>query len=237
MEEKNLGADAAAVVTTEPVAADQLPHAVIDKSEWGDGPWQGEPDRVEWSHAGLKCLLRRHQSSGHWCGYVAVEAEHPLHQVGYSQESPALDALLEQLKQRPMNEIEQTFARMIGVLCGNISATPEMVLEAHGGITFADVWEGEDPHLWWFGFDCAHAGDYTPRYGAKYWGKGYPWPDKAYNHAEAVAANDWQVDCYRDLAFARAQTERLAEQLALIGSGNPAAKEHAPATRRSAAQE
>lgn len=54
----------------------------IDKSTWGDGPWQTEPDRVEWDHAGLPCLaLRNHW--GNWCGYAAVPPGHPLHGQDY----------------------------------------------------------------------------------------------------------------------------------------------------------
>lgn len=51
----------------------------IDKSQWGDGPWQGEPDRVEFKHAGLPCLMTRHPEHGNWCGYAAVPPGHPLH--------------------------------------------------------------------------------------------------------------------------------------------------------------
>lgn len=53
----------------------------IDKSKWGDGPWQTEPDRVDWADeaTGLLCSARRHPRMGHWCGYVCVPADHPLH--------------------------------------------------------------------------------------------------------------------------------------------------------------
>jgi hypothetical protein len=51
----------------------------IDKSKWGDGPWQNEPDRVDWVHAGLACLVLRHPRHGHYCGYVAVPESHPLY--------------------------------------------------------------------------------------------------------------------------------------------------------------
>lgn len=51
----------------------------IDKSTWGPGPWQTEPDRVEWEHAGLPCLMVRHPAHGHWCGYAAVPPGHPFH--------------------------------------------------------------------------------------------------------------------------------------------------------------
>jgi len=55
----------------------------IDKSTWGDGPWQTEPDRVEFEHAGLPCLLVRNRT-GNWCGYAAVPPGHPYHGADYS---------------------------------------------------------------------------------------------------------------------------------------------------------
>jgi hypothetical protein len=54
----------------------------FDKSTWGDGPWQYEPDRVEFEHAGLPCLALRNPH-GAWCGYVAVPPGHPLHGKDY----------------------------------------------------------------------------------------------------------------------------------------------------------
>lgn len=61
----------------------------MDKTEFGPGPWQDEPDRVEFEHAGLPCLMRRNPS-GAWCGYAAVPPGHPLHGGGY--ETPDVDA-------------------------------------------------------------------------------------------------------------------------------------------------
>lgn len=46
------------------------------KKEFGPGPWMAEPDRVEFKHAGLDCLLSRNRF-GVWCGYVAVTKQHP----------------------------------------------------------------------------------------------------------------------------------------------------------------
>lgn len=48
----------------------------VDRSEFGAGPWDSEPDRVDFVHAGLACLcLREHM--GAWCGYVGVPLYHP----------------------------------------------------------------------------------------------------------------------------------------------------------------
>lgn len=65
--------------------------------------------------------------------------------------------------------------------------------EVHGGVTFATtaVPFGEPDGLWWVGFDCAHYGDLVPG-----------------------ALRDHGV--YRDLAYVRAEVERLAEQAAAV---------------------
>lgn len=63
--------------------AEHPPH-VIDRSKWGDGPWDGEPDRVEFEHAGLPCLMVR-STMGHWCGYAAVPPGHALHGAYYDK--------------------------------------------------------------------------------------------------------------------------------------------------------
>ena len=53
------------------------------RESWTPGPWTTEPDEVApFEHAGLKCWLIR-RPSGHWCGYVAVPADHALHGVSY----------------------------------------------------------------------------------------------------------------------------------------------------------
>ena len=52
----------------------------INRSEWGGGEWDGEPDKVQWQGE-LPCLaVRSHM--GHWCGYVGVSPEHPLYGKG-----------------------------------------------------------------------------------------------------------------------------------------------------------
>lgn len=50
---------------------------VESRKKWPPGPWNNEPDRVEFQHAGLQCLL--HRARGHWCGYVGLPPSHPLH--------------------------------------------------------------------------------------------------------------------------------------------------------------
>lgn len=44
-----------------------------NKDKWGPGPWQDEPDYMEWidQDTGYPCKVRRNHD-GAWCGYVGV---------------------------------------------------------------------------------------------------------------------------------------------------------------------
>lgn len=157
----------------------------VDKSSWGDGPWQSEPDRVDFVFAGLACLaLRGSPHLGHWCGYVGVPREHPLYGVPYDQ-------------------------------------TPG--LEVHGGLTYSDRCSGDICHVpapgmpddvWWFGFDCGHAGDLSP--GMEKFRRDVIEP--------ALGRYDMR-EVYRELPYVRAEIEHLAAQLAamMLPSHAPAA--------------
>lgn len=58
----------------------------LDKAEWGQGPWQDEPDKVQWRDGatGLPCLIVR-GPHGAFCGYVGVLDTHPWHRKDYNQ--------------------------------------------------------------------------------------------------------------------------------------------------------
>ena len=59
---------------------------------------------------------------------------------------------------------------------------------------------GRPDHVWWFGFDCAHAGDRCPIHERK-----------------GFAADDGEV--YRDVPYVEAEVRSLAKQLASPVSG------------------
>ena len=128
-----------------------------------------------------------------------------------------------------------------GVWCGYVAVPPghplhgkgydDVDVEVHGGLTYADRCSehichvpqpGEPDDVWWFGFDCAHAGDFTPGLDAvlrdpRLRKLGLPLPDREpYDHAAAVAAHDWTVEVYRTLDYVQAETNRLADQLAAL---------------------
>ncbi len=56
---------------------------LINRS-WGYGPWDGEPDRVQWVRNGFPCLALRMPQGG-WCGYVAVLKHHPWFGASYEE--------------------------------------------------------------------------------------------------------------------------------------------------------
>jgi hypothetical protein len=110
----------------------------LDKTTWGPGPWQTEPDKVQWPDpmTGLPCLAVRHPSMGNWCGYVGVPLSHPDYGRDFADMGPAVHGGV-------------TFA-------GACQASDD---PSHG---ICHVREPEDPEVWWFGFDCAHWDDYSP---------------------------------------------------------------------------
>lgn len=133
-------------------------------------PWKSEPDRTEWTdlETGLSCLIVR-GPLGALCGYVAVPPSHPLHGIDYNSDST-------------------------------------IHLDVHGGLTYSAMCSGHICHqpkagepadVWWFGFDCAHSGDYIPGYE---------------RHMDALPF--LRDGVYRDIAYVREECRRLASQLA-----------------------
>jgi hypothetical protein len=109
----------------------------IDKSKWGPGPWQDEPDRVLFEAHGFPCLIVRVPHSGHLCGYVAVPPGHPWHGKGY-------DDVRTKDGEWPDAHGGLTYA---GACSGTICHVPK---------------PGEPDDVWWLGFDHAHCGDSSP---------------------------------------------------------------------------
>ena len=144
-------------------------------------------------------------SMGHRCGYVGLPAGHPLHGIDYSDPCPAL---------KPPADDELVGKRSpLALICAAGDASrmqsPEMVFNVHGGITYAggkEAYPAPSDGLWWFGYDCAHAGDgKSPEYLAEQRRK---YPD------EPFMWSDYEGDEYRDLDYCVAECESLASQIA-----------------------
>lgn len=111
-----------------------LTETTIDKTQWIRGPWDKEVDKKQWLDlkTGLPCLIVRHGSSGHLCGYVGIDSKHPLFGKTYGEIAEDL------------------------YVHGGLTFSGEC-----GGDICHKVEEGEDDNIWWLGFDCAHSGDLT----------------------------------------------------------------------------
>ena len=148
----------------------------------------------DWAtEAGLRAVVIM-GDMGHRCGYVGVPAEHPLHGVGYSDKSP-------HLKLNPQRSTEKMSPVLVFCASGKDMDelnTPEYVFEVHGGITFAG--KGAYPvgsDLWWFGYDCGHAGD-APAPGSK------------------MSKYIVEGDVHRTLEYCVSECESLAKQISEV---------------------
>lgn len=172
----------------------------IDKSTWGDGEWQQEPDKMQWQDrdTGLPCLIVRSPSPGSLCGYVGVPPSHPYHGKGYND----------------------TIA--------GVKYCIESSLEVHGGVTFAGGCEpgddssgichvpdaGEPDNVWWIGFDCGHSQDVMPGLEAQL-AKASDESLKKVLKEFADAFEQWKP-AYKTIAYVQAECTDLARQLARI---------------------
>lgn len=126
------------------------------------GPWIGEVDRLEFDHAGMKCLIQR-GPMGAWCGYVAVGMAHPYYRLWYGACTEGCEPTPwappeEQYKDDPlapkhtreflksMREISEKYPK--GVLfskawhdqhqrCEDFSHSIESKIDVHGGLTYS----------------------------------------------------------------------------------------------------
>jgi len=139
-------------------------------------PWEGEPDRKEWRHRKVPCLIVRN-ASGALCGYVGVPYDGKPYRDYSGQTTNDFERALEDA--------------------------------SHGGITFRGTCQpgskichtplpGE-PEVEWFGFDCAHSGDITPRF-------------DSYPGGFALILD--QVAKYRDIGYVTKVCEAMADIVA-----------------------
>lgn len=108
----------------------------VDRTGWPSGPWDDEPDKLQWrTAAGLPALIVRNDM-GALCGYVGLPAGHPAR-------STALNCRDDEI---PGVSVHGGIT--YGGKCqGHICHVPE---------------PGETDDVYWLGFDTAHAGDYWP---------------------------------------------------------------------------
>jgi hypothetical protein len=106
-------------------------YRTVDKSEWGSGEWQDEPDKVQFADesTGMPCLIVRNHS-GALCGYVGVTEGHPF--FGKSYDSSASVPHICDEACDAENDYHSHSSSVGGAL------------SAHGGITFSDFCSSHD---------------------------------------------------------------------------------------------
>lgn len=114
---------------------------------------------------------------------------------------------------------------MMGAWCGYVGVPPGHpwhrqeesadrleCVEAHGGLTYSGPCDedgvichvpepGEPDEVWWLGFDTAHSGDLCPSY-----------TTVRLAGMRSAMKSLGRGETYRDLAYVRAEVERLVEQ-------------------------
>jgi hypothetical protein len=114
----------------------------------------------EFMYKNHECRILR-SNLGHLCGYVRVHEDHPFYGLHYSDSvSVPLSVMNNDVDLRDVSILSIVSDSLDGTLDeGNLSIAS--ILRVHGGVTFSgNPANGEDG--WWYGFDCAHAGDYIP---------------------------------------------------------------------------
>lgn len=97
----------------------------------------------------------------HHCGYVEVPVGHPLHGVCYGDKPAELQQFKEYLDSQPTGK--RGAIDLFCYACGSREVSLSVLIDVHGSITYSNGKDGypvpSDRKGWWFGFDCAHAGD------------------------------------------------------------------------------
>jgi len=168
--------------------------------------WETEPDREDFVHAELPCLILRGPMKA-LCGYVGVPPSHPVYQKEYNDIDVAVHGGLTFSHLGGFRKIYQKSTASPPWNPPDCPVgSPEMIDWLNQSATYLherciverlepdpkDKWpEG----FWWVGFDCAHDRDFVP------------------SIDEIIAGHS---GVYRNWAWVKAETQRLAEQLAAM---------------------
>lgn len=161
----------------------------VKKGPWGNGPWDGEPDKVQWEDTatGLPCLAVRGPHHGAWCGYVGVAEGHPWFAIGATD---------------PIPEQYGTVASRIATH-GKISYAARCAEGPEDRSISHIPGDGDPVEVWWFGFGCTQEQDLSPIENAQ-----------ALEHGASLDSLTRQT--YRTLDYVKERCAELAQQLAVV---------------------
>jgi len=162
-----------------------------------------EIERDRTTAAGLRAVVLM-TSMGFRCGYVGVPAGHFLHGHSYSAPHPLLADLPDD---EPVGK-RGVIALMAAAFDQSRTATPEIYFNVHGGITYSNGkpdYPANSDGLWWFGYDCGHAGDCaSPEYFVQ---ERERWPNSP------IFWEPTPGDVHRSLEYCVDECESLASQI------------------------
>lgn len=151
-----------------------------------------EPDFYDGCAFGLPLHMRRNHAKA-WCGYVGIPASHPFFGKDYDDRVPYDRTTVLIKDQSPLTLFMEALTE------DNNSVSLAALLDCPGGVTWAQPsvpWGGL-PNYWYFGFDCNHYNDKSPK-------------DIIQEMAEGTS---WREGTYRDFDFVLRACRKLAEQL------------------------
>lgn len=164
----------------------------VDRSGWGPGPWDGEPDKVQWTDeaTGYPCIASRgNPRFGNWCGYVAVPPGHRFHGASYDDVDVEVH--------------------------GGLTFSASCAEDAPQEIAICHVPEpGEPADVWWLGWDAGHAFDIAPGLDAST----REHDPRSLLLPENRPAS-WPVSTYKTLEYVKRECAELARQLAGVDGG------------------
>lgn len=132
-----------------------IEYRTMDKSGWGHGEWQDEPDKTQWTDeaTGLPCLIVRNHG-GALCGYVGLPPQHPWFEKDYDDLPVEVHGGL-------------TYADH----CQQFKPAYGTLEEFHAKAICHIPSAGQPDNVWWLGFDTAHSYDLSPAYAARLGGR------------------------------------------------------------------
>lgn len=161
----------------------------------------------EFEHAGYKCVVI-FGNVGHRCGYVGIPKNHPLYGKDYG----------DHLEIKKSDVVDRAVSGIFPLIGACLDEDERIRIEAyfqcHGGITYAGGGEHSDypieSDLWWFGFDCDHAGD---RSDLDYAIQKFPSHRKGYQLRKMVESKYLIDDVIRTEEYVADECKKLAVQL------------------------
>lgn len=126
---------------------ERIEYSTMDKSAWGPGPWQTEPDKIQFKdpETGLPCLIVRNYM-GALCGYVGVSKGHPAFGKHYNEVEDLVPG---------DDYISAHGGLTFSDYCDEYGAEETSICHIPE--------PGEPDHVYWVGFDTAHYMDVVPR--------------------------------------------------------------------------